>query len=64
MRNLKAKKRNVQLGEGVTLVRDMFVADTMEEAKEKAGGAYGKLYEVGVPLARSGKPYGSERRIP
>ena len=24
-------------GEGVSLVRDMFVADTMEEAKEKAG---------------------------
>ena len=31
------EKRNVPLGEGVTLVRDMFVADTMEEAKEKAG---------------------------
>ena len=30
-------KKNVPLGEGVTLVRDMFVADTMEEAKEKAG---------------------------
>ena len=35
------EKRNVPLGEGVTLVRDMFVADTMEEAKEKAGVAYG-----------------------
>jgi len=31
------EKKNVALGEGVTLVRDMFVADTMEEAKEKAG---------------------------
>ncbi len=31
------EKRNVSLGEGVSLVRDMFVADTMEEAKEKAG---------------------------
>ena len=31
------EKRNVELGEGVTLVRDMFVADTMEEAKEMAG---------------------------
>ena len=31
------EKRNVTLGEGVSLVRDMFVADTMEEAKEKAG---------------------------
>jgi len=30
-------KKNVPLGEGVTLVRDMFVADTMEEAKEMAG---------------------------
>ena len=25
------------MGEGISLVRDMFVADTMEEAKEKAG---------------------------
>ena len=32
-----AEKRNVQLGEGISLVRDMFVADTMEEAREKAG---------------------------
>tara|TARA_B100000700_G_C14612345_1_gene654176 strand:- start:196 stop:693 length:498 start_codon:yes stop_codon:yes gene_type:complete len=31
------KKRNVPMGEGVCLVRDMFIADTMEEAKEKAG---------------------------
>ena len=30
-------KKNIPLGEGVSLVRDMFVADTMEEAKEKAG---------------------------
>ena len=33
----ESEKRNVPLGEGVTLVRDMFVADSMEEAKEKAG---------------------------
>ena len=31
------EKRHVQLGEGISVVRDMFVADTMEEAKEKAG---------------------------
>ncbi len=37
MQNLKLKKKNVALGEGISLVRDMFVADTMEEAKEKAG---------------------------
>ena len=30
-------KKNIPLGKGVSLVRDMFVADTMEEAKEKAG---------------------------
>ena len=33
----EAEKRNVAMGEGISLVRDMFVADTMEEAKEKAG---------------------------
>jgi alkanesulfonate monooxygenase SsuD/methylene tetrahydromethanopterin reductase-like flavin-dependent oxidoreductase (luciferase family) len=33
----EAEKRNVPMGEGISLVRDMFVADTMEEAKEKAG---------------------------
>ena len=33
----ETEKRNVPLGEGIGLVRDMFVADTMEEAKEKAG---------------------------
>ena len=33
----EAEKRNVPLGEGITLVRDMFVADTMEEAKKLAG---------------------------
>ena len=31
------ENRDVPLGEGVCLVRDMFVADTMEEAKELAG---------------------------
>ena len=33
----EAEKRDVEMGEGVCLVRDMFIADTMEEAKEKAG---------------------------
>ena len=38
-RDAKSKKENrdVPLGEGITLVRDMFVADTMEEAKKIAG---------------------------
>tara|TARA_B100000029_G_scaffold515507_1_gene622985 strand:+ start:3934 stop:5103 length:1170 start_codon:yes stop_codon:yes gene_type:complete len=31
------EKRNVEMGEGICLVRDMFIADSMEEAKEKAG---------------------------
>ncbi len=31
------ENQQVELGEGVSVVRDMFVADTMEEAKEKAG---------------------------
>ena len=31
------EKRHVELGEGISVVRDMFVADSMEEAKEKAG---------------------------
>ena len=31
----EAEKRNVPMGEGISLVRDMFVADTMEEAKKK-----------------------------
>lgn len=33
------EKRHVEMGEGISLVRDMFIADTMEEAKEKAGEA-------------------------
>ena len=33
----ETEKRNVPMGEGISLVRDMFIADTMEEAKEKAG---------------------------
>jgi alkanesulfonate monooxygenase SsuD/methylene tetrahydromethanopterin reductase-like flavin-dependent oxidoreductase (luciferase family) len=32
----KAENRDVPLGEGISLVRDMFVAETMEEA-EKIG---------------------------
>ena len=31
------EKRHVELGEGISVVRDMFVAESMEEAKEKAG---------------------------
>ena len=31
------ENRDVPLGEGICLVRDMFVADTMEKAKELAG---------------------------
>jgi len=33
----ETEKRDVPLGEGITLVRDMFVADTMEDAKKLAG---------------------------
>jgi alkanesulfonate monooxygenase SsuD/methylene tetrahydromethanopterin reductase-like flavin-dependent oxidoreductase (luciferase family) len=33
----KAENRDVPLGEGINLVRDMFVAETMEEAKKMAG---------------------------
>ena len=31
------EKRPVELGEGISVVRDMFVANSMQEAKEKAG---------------------------
>ena len=33
----KAENREVPLGEGICLVRDMFIADTMEEAQKLAG---------------------------
>jgi alkanesulfonate monooxygenase SsuD/methylene tetrahydromethanopterin reductase-like flavin-dependent oxidoreductase (luciferase family) len=33
----KAENRDVPLGEGVSLVRDMFIAETMEEAEKMAG---------------------------
>jgi alkanesulfonate monooxygenase SsuD/methylene tetrahydromethanopterin reductase-like flavin-dependent oxidoreductase (luciferase family) len=33
----EAEKRDVPMGEGITLVRDMFVAETMEDAKKLAG---------------------------
>ena len=33
----KAENRDVKLGEGINLVRDMFVAETMEEAEKIAG---------------------------
>ena len=33
----KAENREVPLGEGICLVRDMFIADTMEEAEKFAG---------------------------
>jgi len=32
-----AEKRDVKMGEGISLVRDMFVAETMEDAKKLAG---------------------------
>ena len=32
-----AEKRDVPMGEGITLVRDMFIAETMEDAKKLAG---------------------------
>jgi len=31
------QKRPIELGDGISVVRDMFVANSMEEAKEKAG---------------------------
>ena len=33
----ETEKRDVPMGEGISLVRDMFVAETMEEAKKLAG---------------------------
>ena len=33
----ETEKKDVLLGENITLVRDMFVADTMEDAKKLAG---------------------------
>ncbi len=33
----KTEKKDVPMGEGICLVRDLFIADTMEEAKELAG---------------------------
>ena len=33
----EAEKRDVPMGEGISLVRDMFVAESMEEAKKLAG---------------------------
>ena len=59
----KAENRNVPMGEGISLVRDMFVADTMEEAKEKAGEHMVNYMKMGLPLERSWKSYGSRRRI-
>jgi alkanesulfonate monooxygenase SsuD/methylene tetrahydromethanopterin reductase-like flavin-dependent oxidoreductase (luciferase family) len=32
----EAENRSVPLGEGISLVRDMFVADSMDEARDKA----------------------------
>jgi len=33
----ETEKRDVPMGEGICLVRDLFIADSMEEAKELAG---------------------------
>jgi alkanesulfonate monooxygenase SsuD/methylene tetrahydromethanopterin reductase-like flavin-dependent oxidoreductase (luciferase family) len=35
----EAENKPAKMGEGIALVRDMFIADSMEEAKEKAGEA-------------------------
>lgn len=35
----EAEKKPVEMGDGIALVRDMFIAETMEEAREKAGEA-------------------------
>ena len=45
----KAENREVPLGEGISLVRDMFVAKTMEEAKEMAGEYICLLYTSPSP---------------
>ena len=60
---LKLKKRNVPLGEGVTLVRDMFVAESMEEAKEKAGEHIVNYMRWVLSLERFRKSYESWRRV-
>ena len=50
-------KKNIPLGEGVSLVRDMFVADTMEEAKEKAGEHRSEERRVGKECRSRWSPY-------
>ena len=35
----ETEKKPVEMGEGIALVRDMFLAETMDEAREKAGEA-------------------------
>ncbi len=37
MREARQKVGDVPLGEGISLVRDMFIADSMDEARELAG---------------------------
>ena len=59
MQKSKAENRDVPLGEGISLVRDMFVAETMEEAEKNGWRTYCKLYEMGLSLERIGKSYGS-----
>ena len=59
MQNLNPKTEMYHLGEGISLVRDMFVAETMEEAEKLAGKHIIRLYEVGLSLERLGQPYGS-----
>ena len=55
MQNLKLKKRDVPMGGGISLVRDMFVAETMEDAKKIGRRTNGQLYEMGMPLERLGQ---------
>ena len=55
----EVEKKDVSMGDGITLVRDMFVAETMEDAKKVSWRTNGKLYEVGLSLERFRKSYGS-----
>ena len=50
------------MGEGIALVRDMFIADTMEEAKEKAGEAMVRYMSWVCHWRGLRDTYGSRRR--
>ena len=55
------EKKHAQMGDGIAVVRDMFIADTMDQAREMAGEANGKLYALGMSLARPRNSYESWR---